>query len=555
MLLNLAINNVVLIERAQINFAAGLSVITGETGSGKSILLDALGLAVGFRGNLRLIGESEEKSSVAAEFDIAKNRACQELLQEHGLLENSESLRIRRVLQKNSAGKIYVNDILVGQNLLALIGETLVEICGQNEHQGLLNRANHRAILDEYAGVGDLLISLKAIYDQLTLTNKELAELVSRKASSQIERDYLTHSVKELEKAQIKIGEETELTNQKNQVEAGKKILNFLSDVELKLNEINSAASGLSRILLRAQSLINQHLKAEEFEKLSEWLNSSHSEIETNLALTQTAANQIGNHDEEQIVERLLSLRTLARKFDATVDELPQLIEKFQIRLGTISDEEELEIELSTKKEQLIKNYQQIAGELSSKRKSAAIKLAKRAEDELRQLKMDEVKFRIEVENVEESVLSAFGSDRIRFVASLNRKQFDEIEKIASGGELSRFMLALKLALSEVNSAPTIIFDEVDAGIGGATADAVGNRLKLLGKYLQVMVVTHQASIASKADTHYRIIKTRDSAQIKTEIKQLSEIERKNEVARMLLGDEISHEGLTAAEQMIKKVA
>ena len=555
MLKSLAIQNVVLIDKAEIDFSqtpVGLCILTGETGSGKSILLDAFGLAIGFRSNLRLIGNHENKASVIAEFDISGNESCQYILQEHNLLdaENPSELRIRRLLQENSSSKVYVNDQPIGVNLLAQIGETLVEIHGQHDQRGLLNQAFHSVILDEFSGNSELLAKIKKIYEELKNCDKKIADFAEKKAQALREKDYLSYIIKELEDSNIIEGEEDVLVSKKDQLSGKEKIVNFINDLKENLLESNSNLLTAQKILLRGQNIITNYLseKQEDFDKLNEEIDRQNNSLDQSISAIEAIARNLENHEEtlDEVEERLFHIRSLARKFNVSINELPKIISDAKEKLFILENEGEAAQNLASEREKLFSEYQKTAEQLSEKRKKSALKLAKKVEEELQFLKMENVKFRVNFTKSEDCSFN--GYDKIKFCASINKNDFDDIAKIASGGELSRFMLALKVALMEIKSAPTMIFDEIDTGIGGSTADAVGKRLKILSQKLQILVVTHQAQIAAKADLHFRINKIQDRDKIKTVIKKLSTEEKNHEIARMISGEEITDEALAAAK-------
>lgn len=555
MLKSLTIQNVVLIDKAEIDFSqtpVGLCILTGETGSGKSILLDAFGLAIGFRSNLRLIGSHENKASVAAEFDISRNESCRNILQEHNLLdaENPGELRIRRLVQENSSSKVYVNDQPIGVNLLAQIGETLVEIHGQHDQRGLLNPAFHSVILDEFSGNEELLAKIKKLYEELKNCDKKIADFAEKKAQALREKDYLSYIIKELEDSAIIEGEEDVLVSKKDQLSGKEKILNFINELKANLLESNSNLLAAQKILLRGQNVITNYLaeKQENFDKLNEEIDRQNGSLDQSITEIEAIARNLKNHEEslDEVEERLFHIRSLARKFNVPVDELPKITADAKEKLYILEHESEAAQNLASEREELFTKYQKTADQLSEKRKKSALKLAKKVEEELQFLKMENVKFRVDFTKSED--YSFNGYDKIKFCASINKNDFDDIAKIASGGELSRFMLALKVALMEIKSAPTMIFDEIDTGIGGSTADAVGKRLKILSQKLQILVVTHQAQIAAKADLHFRINKIQDRDKIKTVIKKLSAEEKNHEIARMISGEEITGEALAAAK-------
>ena len=563
MLISLSIHNIVLIDKAEITLSSGLCILSGETGSGKSILLDALGLAIGFRANFRLIGSDENKAQVAAEFDISQNQICKNFLSENDLLdtESPDHLRIRRAINENSVNKIFVNDVAIGVNLLAKVGETLVEIHGQHDQRGLLNPSAHLSILDEFAGNENLLKILKKIYENLREVEKKISDIAAKKEAAEREKDYLNHIVQELESAELKVNEENELIAKKDFLISKEKILNFSSDLKLHLVEANSQLILAQKILIR-----NQHF-GEDFDGLSEKIDRQNDEIDSAVSAIQDLVRKISAEENnlDEIEERLFFIRSLARKFNVSIDLLPQIILDAQKKLKLLSNEEEASYELENQRLTLNKDYRKIADELSQRRKKSAKILSEKVEAELKFLKMGEVKFLVDVtlDNLRKTqsddshiepfeVYSSTGYDRVRFTASLNKNSFDDISKIASGGELSRFMLALKVALLDVKSVPTMIFDEIDSGIGGSTADAVGKRLKTLSEKLQILVVTHQPQIAAKANTHFKISKIISDNKAKTKIKKLDKHDREQEIARMLSGEEISVEAVLAAKNLIE---
>jgi DNA repair protein RecN (Recombination protein N) len=554
----LSIENVVLIDKAEVKFSSGFCVLSGETGSGKSILLDALGLAIGFRSSFRLIGNEHSKASIGAEFDISKNHFCQKLLQDNDLLDadNPNVLRIRRIIQENSSSKVYVNDHSVGVNLLAQIGEKLVEIHGQHDQRGLLNQAVHIKILDEFARNQELIKIVKKNYEDLREVEEKIAELESKKEQAKREKDYLEHVVKELKSADVKVGEEDELVAKKNQFSSKEKILNFLGDLNKNLNEANSGLVSSQRILIRNQNLIDNFLPEEklDFDQLNEKIDQINSELDGKIDMISEVIRKLSNSDEslEAIEERLFYIKSLARKFAVTCDEIPNFLTSAEEKLQLISGEEEMSSDFQKQHSELLKIYKKNADELSKKRKSSAEILSKKVEEELGFLKMPNTKFLVEITDAEnEQSYGPSGYNRVKFLASINRNNADDISKIASGGELSRFMLALKVALMDVRSVPTMIFDEIDTGIGGMTSDAVGKRLKILSQKLQILVVTHQPQIASKADTIFKVSKISDEKKIKTTIETLDEEDRQKEIARMLSGEKITPESMLAAQKLI----
>ena len=559
----LAIENIVLIDKAEIDFARGLCILTGETGSGKSILLDALGLAIGFRTKARLIGQYGDRAQITAEFDISNNQICQKLLAENELLnsDNLGLLRIRRIIQENSNHKIYLNDILIGVNLLSKIGETLVEIHGQDEQRGLLNSAFHLAILDEYASNGDLLKEIAMRVKKLKEIDDKIAEINAKKELVLKEKDYLEHVIKELENSNIFENEEEDLIKKKSSLAAKEKILQLIEGLKNSLIEANSLLIQGQRLLIKNQPIIDNYLSGdrEKFEVINQEIDNQNNQLDQKIDYLKNLQQEITaiTDNKDQIEERLFLIRNLARKFNVSSKDLHLVLEDANQKLKLIASEEIVGQEILLLKNNLLKEYHLFAKKLSQKRRDAALDLAKKVEKELSFLKMENVKFRVFFNDSDSSDLSDqsyhnLGYDRVKFITAINSDKFDDLSKIASGGELSRFMLALKVALINLKSVPVMVFDEIDAGIGGATADSIGKRLQTLSKKLQIFVVTHHPQIAAKSDLHFKIMKTTDGKKSQTLIKKLDLKDKISEIARMLSGQKITKEALEAAKILIE---
>ena len=575
MLKKLTINNIVIIDKAEISFSPGLSVLTGETGSGKSILLDALGLSIGLRSSQRLIGNNNSKAEVIAEFYIKNNDNCQKILEENYLVnsDNADEIIIRRIVSDNSSSKVFVNDIPIGVNLLAKIGETLVEIHGQHDQHSLLNSKSHLTILDEFSDNSELLTKVKQSYQELKEIDEKIEQINRQKEQANREQDYLSHVIEELENANVEENEEQKLVEAKDQFNQQEKIINFLNDLKNNLAESLNFQISAQKILLRNHNLIENYLKDQRdfFEKFTDDFDKQINFTDSSLSSINSLLKLINNQDynREEIEERLFLIRNLARKFNVKSDDLSTFINNAKSKLLLITNSKQIYQDLEQQRKNALNHYQKIAKELSKKRQQNSKILAKKVEDELAFLKMNDTKFRIDfINNSQSNITDNFsddnsnssysinGFDRIKFVASTNNNNFDDITKIASGGELSRFMLALKVSLMNVKSTPTMIFDEIDTGISGSTADAVGNRLKTLAKNLQILVVTHQAQISSKANTHFKIskktISSDNNKKVSTFIEKLSNEQSEQEIARMLSGETISDEAILVAKNLKK---
>jgi DNA repair protein RecN (Recombination protein N) len=561
---SLIIENIVLIDKAEINFFDGLCILSGETGSGKSILLDALGLAIGSRTNLRLIGSSSNKAQVIAEFNITNNQACKDFLIKNDLVsdDHPDILRIRRIIQENSNHKIYINDILVGATLLSNIGETLVEIHGQHDQKGLLNNSFHGAILDEYANSYEFLQEIAALYKQLKAIDSKIAEMAAKKDYLIKEKDYLLHIIQELKSADLKENEESELVKKKDLIIARQKISEFINNLKANFFAANNNLIQAQKYLIKNQNIINNYLPDNQakFEEIHNKIDEQNINIDENINYLEDLQRNItsGYESEEEITERLFLLRALARKLNAAVSDLPSILIELIEKLKLLENEEIFSEKIIRQKRKLLSVYKLLAEKLSQKRIKAALDLAKKVEEELCFLKMQNVKFKVDIAKNAEMLANnpdyygLQGFDKIKFIAAINSDKFDDLSKTASGGELSRFMLALKVALINIKSVPVVVFDEVDAGIGGAVADMVGKRLKILAQKLQVFAVTHHPQIAAKSNQHFRISKIKEGSKVKTIVCELDKTEKITEIARMLSGQTITKEALAAAEALIE---
>lgn len=558
----LSIENIVLIKKADIDFTSGFNVLSGETGSGKSILLDSLGLAIGFRSNIRLIKQGEKQAKVVAKFDISQNKICRDFLSENDLSnpDDENSLVIRRSIQESSQktviNKIFVNDNPIGVGLLSNIGELLVEIHGQHDQRGLLDERSHIKILDEFAQNEKELKKLETTYIELREVEKKLQEIANKKDTNAREKDYLEHVISELEKADIGKNEEKELVEKRDQFIAKEKISSFLNEFNNNINEANLSLINAQKNIIRNNNIIDNYLDKSEidFEKISNIIDEQNSAIDSIINDVEDKIRNLNNFEEseDEINERLLEIRSLGRKFNVSVDELENVISKSKEDLAKIDNEFSQEKDLKKRLVELKQEYFDIANIVHQKRIESGQVLSQKVEAELQFLKMSDAKFLVKIDELEtNNNITINGIDKVRFQASLNKNNFDNIAKIASGGELSRFMLALKVSLMNTRSIPTIIFDEIDTGIGGNTANAVGDRLKALSKNLQILVVTHQAQIAAKSDTHLKVSKNVENSENKTVIEPLDATKKENEIARMLSGEEITTEAIAAARKLI----
>lgn len=555
---SLSINNIVLIDKLNIHLDNGLCVLTGETGSGKSILLDALGLAIGYRSNSRLLRNGETMGSVIADFNITNNQNCKNLLNELGI-DYDNNIIIRRILYNDGRSKAFINDIQVTQSFLQNVGETLVEIHGQNEQIGLLNSSNHREILDQFGNLLDKRNIISNIFEKMKTSKDKLEELLSKKDNIEKEKDYLKHIINEIEALNLQPNEEQELAEKRILMMNKEKVLNVLNEVKDSLEGqynvdkgISSAQHTLSRGVRLGDNLLEKDKNA--FEEIIENLEQASININEALSKIEEIFDSLGfdNNTLESVEERLFAIRGLARKLNIQPDYILDLKVELEEKLSNLENQEVIIDDLEKEVKELKNNFLSNAKELSNSRKEVAKKLAEELMNELKPLKMEKTVFDVEFKELDENNWNKYGIDSVRFLASTNPgTPMNELSKIASGGELSRFMLALKVVLSKVNSVPTMIFDEIDTGISGAVAEAVGDRLKKLGQSLQVLVVTHHAQVASKGNYHLKVQKVQQNDKTNTNVIILEGKDRINEIARMFSGEIITDDALKVAEKML----
>lgn len=552
MLQSLSIRNVVLIDRLDLDFNRGLSVLTGETGAGKSILLDSLGLVLGNRAETSLIRFGEDKLSVTAVFDLPEKSNPLWSVFEENELDVEGELIIKRTLARDGKSKIFVNDQAVSLKLLKDVGKYLVEVHGQFDNQGLLNPVNHLGVLDAYGNYPQLTALVKETYQAYKSAKQQRIKAEEDIAKAKQDEENLRHWVKELEAAGTYAGEEAELASRRSELMNAEKIIENLSyayNVLTQGSDVQSALRHAQAALDKAAS----HVEG-KYDEIIAALDRALIETSEAIGQIEAASENISmnTNELENIESRLFMLKGLARKHQVLVEDLPQVLAEFQERLNTIELGEE-GIENLRKAEQNARlNYLKAANELSAARLKAAAQLDKSVMRELPPLKMEKAGFVTQIGKNDENAWNENGFDSVAFTVATNpNSPQGPINKIASGGELARFMLALKVNLAQSSSVSTMIFDEVDAGVGGATAQAVGERLARLAQGVQVMVVTHSPQVASRGDNHFKVEKSTVNNVTTTNVRELSSSERCEEIARMLAGEVITDEARAAANVLI----
>lgn len=554
MLQSLSIRNVVLIDKLDLDFKSGLSVLTGETGAGKSILLDSLGLVLGNRAETSLIRQGEDKLSVTAQFSLQKQTpALRALLNEYEI-EADDELLIKRSLTRDGKGKIFINDQPAGAKLLKEIGKYLVEVHGQFDNQGLLNPANHLDVLDAYGAYKPLAERTAAAFAAYKKARAARQEAEKNIARAKEDEENLRHWVDELEKMNPRPDEEDELGKKRQEMMNAEKIIDSLNYAYGALTEradVQGAIRSAQSAMDKANTLVDGR-----YQTIIDMLDQALIDIsETVNELEEVSHNVSLNQNElENIEERLYALRGLARKHNVAVSDLPQTLADFRNRLSTIELGEEGIAALRKAEDTAKLDYVKAANELSSARQAAALQLDNKVMSELPPLKMEKARFVTVVEKTDESGWSEKGFNNVYFTVATNpNSPQGPLNKIASGGELARFMLALKVNLAQSSSVATMIFDEVDAGVGGATAQAVGERLARLARDVQVLVVTHSPQVAACGNNHFKVEKSTADNVTTTTVRELTKIEKSEEIARMLAGEVITDAARAAAKVLMKE--
>jgi DNA repair protein RecN (Recombination protein N) len=552
MLLGLTIRDVVLIDRLSLAFRPGLCVLTGETGAGKSILLDALGLALGRRAESGLVRAGAKEAAVSAEFAVGRNHPAYAILREAGLDGDGETIVLRRLLAADGRSRAFVNDAPSSVGLLRELGDSLVEIQGQFEHRGLLDPANHCMILDAFAGHSMSPAALAQAWHDWRAVREHEAEAARLLAASREEEELLRHHLAELEALAPEEGEEDRLAERRILLQNAERLGETLAEVigELGGNAgaqaaLARAARRLERTRDRAQGFLDASLAAAE---------RAAAETAEALSVLESAARQLelDPRELEQVEERLFALRALGRKHQLPVAELPALQQQMIAQLAAIDEGADSLDHFAGITAEARARFVAAAEAVSRERARAAERLDTAVMAELSPLRLDKARFRTVLSPLAEPEWSEHGCERVHFeIATTPGAPFGPLARIASGGELSRFMLALKLVLADTSSVPSLIFDEVDSGIGGAVAAAVGERLQRLGTNLQVLVVTHSPQVAARGAHHWRVAKSLSERAAVTRVEELDPDTRQEEIARMLSGRSVTAEARAAAASLI----
>lgn len=548
MLKQLFIKDMLIISRLELEFEQGLNVLTGETGAGKSILLDSLGFVLGWRGRADLVRKGAEQGEVSAIFDVSQNAPAKKALIEAGLSEGDE-LILRRINSKDGRKTAWINDRRVSGELLRTISSILLELHGQHDDRGLLDPKGHQALLDQFARNASLLDKISEAWKVWNLAKKERDAAEIDLNALREEEEFLRHAVSELEELDPAVGEEAELDARRRLMKASEKLRGDIAKARQALGR--DAAEGMMVDALRwledAASALEGQLD-EAVEALSRALvalEESSGHIERSLD-----AMQFNPYELEQLEERLFAIRALARKHQVAPDDLTDLSQRLSARLMQLDGGQSDLADKTQAVTQARASYESLALRLSEARQSASTNLDLAMVSELGPLKMERAEFKTDIQS---TTPSRTGQDAVSFLVSTNPgTPAGPLAKIASGGELSRFLLALKVCLRTTDDARTVIFDEIDRGVGGATADAVGRRLvQLASGGEQVLVVTHSPQVAALGTAHFRVEKTQAQDETFSTVVRLNLDERIDEIGRMLSGDTITAEARAAAKQLI----
>lgn len=553
MLSHLSIRDIVLIERLDIEFEAGLSVLTGETGAGKSILLDSLSLALGARGDAGLVRHGADQGQVTAVFDVPGTHPARSFLRENGFDDDGDVI-LRRHQMGDGRTRVFINDQAASVTLLRELGRRLVEIHGQHDDRALIDTGLHRTLLDAFGGLDLKAEGVRERYRAWRDAENALSRHRAKVEAAEREGDYLRSSVEELTKLDPQPGEEEELAERRATMMKSEKIAGDVNEAGELLSGQGSPVPSLASLVRRLER------KAQEAPHLLEPVIKAIDQALDSLAVAQDGIDHAMREIDfdprvlEQVEERLFALRAAARKYSVMVENLPALRDKMDADLADMDAGAEKLVALEAQALDMRAAYDEAASALSEQRRETAEHLKAAVMAELPALKLERAEFIVQMTS-DPQARAAEGIDTIEYWVRTNPgTRAGPMMKVASGGELSRFLLALKVALADRGSAPTLVFDEIDTGVGGAVADAIGQRLARLSSRVQVLSVTHAPQVAARASTHFLIAKSAtDEDRMATSIRVMETNERQEEIARMLAGASITEEARAAAERLLSE--
>ncbi|MDP3935959.1 MAG: DNA repair protein RecN [Alphaproteobacteria bacterium] len=547
MLVRLDIENVAIIKKTALTFDAGLTVFTGQTGAGKSILLDSLSLCLGARADADLIRHGQDKAIVSAVFNIDQRTPIYDLLAEYGIPAETPELVVRRILVRDGNSRCFLNDYPVSLGLIKLVSNHLMEIHQQFDR--MLDASAHRGVLDDYAQHSELLSATRTAFHQWKHAESELEDHRLRMEQALRDKEFLEHKVKELSDFSPKLNEEQVLVEQRTFIKQKEAILKAYHTVaEAFDGDIKSAGLHAYKMLSKFDDSTSVSLCEAIDRVLSDMTEIS---ARANDHLNALRDNSISL---SAIEDRLFELRQLARKYNCLPDELSDSLEEAISLLDVVHDTSAGVKKLEQVVQIFKQNFSSVATELSERRKYKAAELDRLIAMELPPLKLRQVKFATLISSLNESHWQSFGIDTVEFLVDMNQQGVMlPLNKVASGGEMARLMLALKVCLARSGLTPGLVFDEVDSGVGGDVANAVGQRLRQLSKHLQVLVITHSPQVASAGDIHWVIEKTMEPEGVETRPVLLTAEQRIHEIARMMAGDHITPEAKAAAAVLLNQ--
>jgi len=551
MLRSLSVRNLVLIDSLDLEFGPGLCVLTGETGAGKSILLDALGLALGARGDAQLVRHGAESASVSASFELAAGHPAWAMLEAQGF-EPTDELIVRRVLGADGRSRAFANGQPAGVAWLRELGSSLVEIEGQSASGGLLDPKNHRALLDSFAGNDKQRAHTAATCASWRESVVALEQVEAELAEARRDEEYLRHVSAELEALAPQVGEEENLATERRRLMNGQKLSKAMADAREMIAGEHPAAASLrsaTRTLEHVQEEAGGHMDA----AIAALGQAAIEAAEAEAALAEAERGlDLDPRRLDAAEERLFALRAAARKHHTEVDLLTPLLAEFSRRLEQLDQSGSAQAKLSQASTAARAKFLQVARRLSATRTRAAKALDKALKGELAPLKLGGASFRTSIDKLDENQAGATGLERVHFEIATNPgSPLGPLEKIASGGERARLLLALKVCLTKSKGVPSLVFDEVDEGVGGAVADAVGERLARLARDVQVLVVTHSPQVAARGERHIRVLKESAKNSARATVETIDGAARREEIARMLSGAQVTDEARAAAQSLI----
>ncbi len=558
MLEELHVHNYAIMDKLDVRFTEGLNILTGETGAGKSIMIGALGLLLGDKTDTSIVRSGAEEAAVTGLIRVEGNAEAVQWLESHGIEPEDGTVIIRRVLKNTGRGAIYIQSAPVTRADLALFSALLFDVHGQHEHQSLLDLDNHRMFVDRWSGTEDLARRFHAAFAELSSLRERLSKLVSDERERLRRVDILQYAVKEIEALALVPGEEEELEKERGILAHHEKLSTLLEEAYSSCAE---SSGGALSALRKARHAMDEIIGIDAtLSKPAHQLEDAFYEIEDfteNIRQYREKA-EFDPQRLEQVQERLAAIRALEKKYGDTIEDVLAYKKTGEQELAGMENWEEEKKSLTAQVSKVEAQIQAMAQELSQKRKKGAETLQTRVEEELKHLGMPKASFRVMIKDAQKPdgtpVITPWGRDSVEFVISPNQGEpFKRLRAIASGGEMSRIMLAIKSILAENDHMSTLIFDEVDAGIGGEVALSVGERLSQLSRHKQVLCITHLATIAARADNHLKIEKLAQGGRTVTRVEKVSGGARREEIARMLAGDKKGDLSLQHAQELMEK--